>query len=157
MQKLFRFLSFGLLLLVTGILAVFFLWFKPNYPAYAKDFLVLNSVKPASEIFVAKLSLESWEQEESPKIEHYKIRFNQSDPWAFDPKEIIGLGTSNTLVLSLETWGSKYWPCYRSNPLDWIPVSSYDEKLTSLLLGLKQHKGEIYLRLNPEMEVPGRV
>jgi beta-mannanase len=155
-QKLFWFLSFGFLLLLTGVLAVFFLWFKPNYPAYAKDFLVLNSVKPASETFVAKLSLQSWEQEEAPKIEHYKIRFNQSDPWAFDPKEIIGLGTSSTLVLSLETWGSKYWPCYRSNPLDWIPVGSYDEKIALLLLGLKQHKGEIYLRLNPEMEVPGR-
>jgi beta-mannanase len=156
MKKLFRLFVFSSLLGLSCAAAVYFFWFKPNYPAYAKNFLVFNSFKPAPEKLLARLSLESWQKQDLPAVEHYRLRLNQTDDWQFNNEDITSLGSTNSIIITLETWGSKYWPNYRSNPLDWVPAATYDAKLSSLLLALQKHPGTIYLRPNPEMEVPGR-
>lgn len=124
MKKLFRLFVFSSLLGLSCAAAVYFFWFKPNYPAYAKNFLVFNSFTPAPEKLLARLSLESWQKQDLPAVEHYRLRLNQTDDWQFNNEDITSLGSTNSIIITLETWGSKYWPNYRSNPLDWVPAAT---------------------------------
>ena len=147
---------FSLFFGIAFAAAAFFFWYKPNYPIEARHFILLDSFKKAPEKLVAKLSLKDWQKEKHAEVEHYRLRLNHTDNWRFDSSDLPGLMQNKTLIISLETWGSKYWPTNRSNPLDWIPTGAYDDKLSSVLMTMQEHPGEIYLRVNPEMEVPGR-
>lgn len=156
MKLLLRLFLIGILLGVLSATAVFFFYFKPNYPAYAKDFIVFNSFKAEKEKVLAQLSPFNWKRQAQPNYAHFRLKLNQSEDWDFDPQDLAGIDSIETLIITLETWGSKYWPSYRSNPLGWVPVGTYDAKIASLLKGISEFSGEIFLRFNPAMEVPGR-
>ncbi len=156
MKKLLYLFTFSIILGMASAAAAFFFWYKPNYPAEARHFILLDSFEEAPEKFVAKLSLTDWQKTDPRKFKHYRLRLNHSDNWQLKPSALSELQSKETVIISLETWGSKYWPTQRSHPLDWIPTGAYDQQISSLLIALQEHPGDIYLRINPEMEVPGR-
>ncbi|MGB0977953.1 MAG: hypothetical protein ACPGVV_01090 [Croceimicrobium sp.] len=147
------------LLLFLGFLALAggYFWAKQKYPAYAKDFYISNKWFPSEEKVLAQVEIANWANHRyAPKTRHRVLRFNQSDDWEIPAQLFQGIKEGESLILSLECWGSKYWPVYRSQPLQSIKDGAYDLKLQKLAQALAALNYPVYLRFNPQMEVPGR-
>lgn len=148
----------GILLILTVLcIGGLYLWARHKYPNYSKDFYVPNRWLEAEEKVVAKIELSDWQNHQlQPKLQHRKLILNQSEAWPIPTELLEDLPPSKPLMLTLECWGSKYWPIYRSQPLSSLKSGAYDAKLKDLAQKLSEAKFEVYLRFNPQMEVPGR-
>ena len=148
-----------LVLLVLGIsgLSLVFIWARQNYPAYAKDFYISDHWEESEEKVLARIENAQWKNYAlAPKIEHRVFRFNQTDDWNISENLFSDLKADHQLLISVECWGSKYWPVYRSNPLSSVKDGLYDGKIKALAEELAQLNRPVYFRFNPQMEVPGR-
>lgn len=157
MKHSFR--SFLTTIFLVGLfsLIVAFIWGRQRYPNYARKFVVSNSWSESEERALALLPTADWSDYQiQPKLVHRKVQLNQTEDYVVPGSLFEGLETAEGLVLTLECWGSKYWPVYRSNPLGWVKEGIYDDKIAQLTAGLSQLKIPVYLRFNPHMEVPGR-
>lgn len=151
-----RLLSF-LLLTAIVVSLLGYIWARKQYPNYARKFLVFNSWEESSEHCLAQIETAQWgDHQLKPGIVHRRVQLNQSDAYSIPEELWEGLEEASALILTVECWGSKYWPVYRSNPLGWVKEGIYDEKIGALAAGLADLDIPVYLRFNPHMEVPGR-
>lgn len=157
MRRILKGIGIGLLIL-GGLGALSgYLWLKQKYPAYAKDFYIPHGWSESEEEVLASVELSDYQQYQyAPKASHRVLRLNQSGDWEVPTSLVEDLPEGQSLLLSLEFWGSRYWPVYRSAPLIAVAEGVYDQKITALAKILDQENRPIYLRFNPQMEVPGR-
>lgn len=150
-------LIIGLVLLGFLLLASAYIYLRIERPNYSRNFYVTNTWGEGDETILAELSLSDYrETHPTENYQHRYLQLNHSDAWPVPAELLEGLAPEAPLVLTLECWGSKYWPNYRSNPLAFVREGFYDQKLQDLADLLAQEKRTVYLRFNPEMEVPGR-
>lgn len=157
MKRFFRILLSSLIVLASLSLLAAYLWLRQQHPAYTKDFYIAHGWADSEESVLARIDLANYQNHSlNPGISHRRIRLNQSGDWEI-PTEILGhLPHGQSLLLSLECWGSRYWPVYRSAPLGAVSEGVYDSKIQALARILAQEDRVVYLRFNPQMEVPGR-
>jgi beta-mannanase len=140
-------------LFLLGIVS--FLWAKKQYPSLAKDFWVSHSWEISEEAILAKMDIGDYRNHTlRPAIEHRVLNLNQSENWTIPEAFFAGLDPKADLVVSIQCWGSKYWPVYRSAPLAYVSAGAYDAKISELALKLRALNKTVYLRFNPQMEVP---
>ncbi len=87
-------------------------------------------------------------------MRHLKVELQQRDDWEFPTEFSIFPEDGQELLLTLETWGTNQFNTYDSNPLVDIAHGDYDGSIRQLCRQLPRQGKGIYLRLNPDMEVP---
>ncbi len=85
---------------------------------------------------------------------HVRLRLPRNAGWelAPDSKPLLEHGP---VLLTVESWGSRQWNAYNNNPLIDIAEGRYDESIVHLCRQLPRQGIGVFVRLNPDMEVPG--
>lgn len=87
-------------------------------------------------------------------IPHYKINLSASKD--FNLEELGNTAKDKPVLISVETWGGTFVHSYYRSPLVDLLEGRYDQAIEMLCRQLRDREREVYLRFNPEMEVPGR-
>ena len=85
-------------------------------------------------------------QQEATAIEHYVLVLNNIDDWNINLQSLQSIPPNQPLLLTIEIW--------EASILNKIAAGEYDKGLKKLLSKLRETHGNIYLRWQPEMEVP---
>lgn len=147
------------LIFAIGILSSLaaYIWLRIEHPAYAKDFYLSHGWEVSDEQVLARVDIADYKKAVlGPSISHRVLRLNQSGDWQVPNSLLAHLPKGDSLLITLECWGSRYWPVYRSAPLTAVAEGVYDDKIRDLANLLAQESRAVYLRFNPQMEVPGR-
>ena len=86
-------------------------------------------------------------------IGHYKINLSASTD--FDLEILKRVGDDKPVIITIETWGGTFIHSYYRSPLDDLLEGRYDKAVEMLGQQLRGMGREVFLRFNPEMEVPG--
>lgn len=115
-----------------------------------------NAIKVAvSEPVLAIFSFHPGEPSRVIKsLKHYRIALTNTDHWDIKREEIAHLGDSIPLLITVETWSSRIIISGRNNPLDEVVKGKFDHAIKQLCAELIGTRPNVYLRFNPEMEVP---
>lgn len=115
-----------------------------------------NTIKVAgSEPVLALFSFLPRERSRVVKsFKHYKLALTNSDHWGNKQEEIAQLDDSIPLMITVETWGSRIIISRSKNPLDEVVKGKFDHAFRQLCTQLIGTRPNVYLRFNPEMEVP---
>ena len=88
-------------------------------------------------------------------FKHYRVTLTNNDNWDIKREEIAQLNDSIPLMITVETWGSNIIISRRNNnPLNDLVKGKYDHVIKQLCTELIGTRPNVYLRFNPEMEVP---
>ena len=85
---------------------------------------------------------------------HYRLTLTNTDHWDIKREEIAKLDDSIPLMITVETWDSRMIISRWNNPLDEVVKGKYDLVIKQLCTELIGTRPNVYLRFNPEMEVP---
>lgn len=157
MKRFLRILFISLFSLGLLSLSAAYLWLRLEHPAYAKDFYIAHGWEESDERVLAQIDIASYQNHDLlPNFHHRRLHLNQSGDWEIPSDIVDDIPQGESLLLSLECWGSRYWPVFRSAPLGAVSEGVYDKKISALATILAKEDRPIYLRFNPQMEVPGR-
>ena len=126
-----------------------------EYIASLMRFSTPNRLFVANESVVAVFS---FTEEEALQIDtsvmHYKLILTDLKRLGVNP----GLSQSGlkdrSLMISVETWGSDLSFPFKSNPLSRVINGNFDPVIIQLCQRITGNRAKVYLRFNPEMEVP---
>jgi len=156
-MKILKRLLIGLFILGFLGLGAAYAYLHQTNPRIARHFYLANGWLETKEKVLLRVENHDYSQFEMPKqIVHRTLRFNHSREWNVPDDLLDGIEDSGALFLSLECWGSQYWPVKRSRPLQGIINGMYDAKIKGLVKVLRESKVPVYLRFNQHMEVPSR-
>ena len=114
-----------------------------------------NAIKVASEQVLAVFSFHPGEPSGVIKsFKHYRLALTNNDHWDIKREEIAQLDDSIPLMITVETWGSRIIISGSNNPLDEVVKGKFDHAIKQLCTELIGTRPNVYLRFNPEMEVP---
>lgn len=88
-------------------------------------------------------------------FKHYRLKLSQSKGLDFN-KSDIDEWTLDTipLMITVETWGANAITSYKMNPVDDLIKGKYDSTIKELCTNLIRKRSNVYIRFNPEIEVP---
>ena len=78
-------------------------------------------------------------------LQHYRLKINAESDWQLEKNELIEDPSETPVLLTVEIWGY--------GVLKAISEGNYDQKISKLLEPLAPGK-DIFIRFNPEMEIP---
>lgn len=87
-------------------------------------------------------------------ILHYTVKLHNTRKWDKTKEEIGQVPDHLSILLTVETWGNNNFFTYISNPLEEVLAGKYDERFKQLCNELNEKRQNVYVRFNPEMEVP---
>ncbi|THH41170.1 glycosyl hydrolase [Neolewinella litorea] len=96
---------------------------------------------------------ESPEAEIPPRFTHYILDLNYQSGWLEDEALLEALRDERPVMITVQTWSSGS-RAYDNNPLVDVNAGRYDDIFTRFFRLLPEKGEGIYLRFNPEMEVP---
>jgi len=85
---------------------------------------------------------------------HLTLKLNNSKSFRINTDLLKKVPESSDILLTIEFWGNKYLRKYKNDPLLDIINGSLDEKLQRIFDTLLNSDKTIFIRINPEMEVP---
>lgn len=85
---------------------------------------------------------------------HLVITLNNNDDYDLNEQLLREVPINQNILLTLELWGDKHQFLIKNNPIDEIQVGLYDQKLQRIAQTLSEVDRNIFVRINPEMEVP---
>jgi beta-mannanase len=116
------------------------------------NIIEINSSTPVLAVF----SFRSEEQNQILKsFHHYTIKLNKVCHLKLDRSEIAQISDTLPLMITVETLGKYVFPSRRNNPVNDVVKGRYDRVIKELCTQLIGTRPNVYLRFNPEMEVPG--
>lgn len=127
---------------------------------FLKDLLAVrmsNTLeKVDSEPILAKFSFATpGENYAIDEFKHYRLKLAQPNGINFNESEINKWQTDTVpLMITVETWGANAVSSYKSNPMAKLVDGYFDEALKKLCVELIKNKEQVYIRFNPEVEVP---
>ncbi|MDP2891074.1 MAG: hypothetical protein Q8P34_19180, partial [Bacteroidota bacterium] len=112
----------------------------------------INTSTPVLAVF----SFRSEETNQTLKsFHHYKLKLNKVSRLRLDSSAIAHLSDTIPLMITVETLGKYVFPSRGSNPIKDVVKGRYDRVIKQLCTQLIGTRPNVYLRFNPEMEVPG--
>jgi beta-mannanase len=146
-----------ILLTLTGLLIIFL--FAIRYQSYLKR--LLNVPKNNTlEINIAEspLALFSFQTSAQNKILdscfHFTLQLRNTNKLTIKKNKIAQIAEHLPIILTIETWKRGGIPSYDNNVLTEITAGKYDEVIGKLCVDFIGKRPNVYLRLNPDMEVP---
>lgn len=144
MRKIF--LLSGLGIAILGSMYIFYKVAENLYPfAHVKNELLERSHEPVLGIYAPNNNIS---QDQARNIKHYALVLNLNLPWQFNKKLLEKLPSHDPVLLTVETWGR--------NVLTNVAEGQYDAKLKFILSHIPTNTNDLYIRWNPEMEVPAQ-
>ncbi|NNL15027.1 MAG: hypothetical protein HKO81_00115 [Flavobacteriaceae bacterium] len=110
-----------------------------------------------SDPILAEVSLQS--ETPSRKIDsfpHFTLKLYDNEDWNIKKEALSQISEHIPVMITVETWARKKYS-YNKNPLTDVVNGKYDKilrKMCSILIGERLN---VYIRFNPEMEVPVRL
>lgn len=145
------------LLFIIGVIGVLFftLFFNglllPNAKAFlVKNRIIKNELEPVLALFNRTDTLK---QVRKPSIVHYTMQI-AGDRWPISDDFLKGIPDSTALLLTIEFWESKVMPNLFSRIWPKKKPKHFDENLRELCEKILNKRKQVYIRPNPEMEVP---
>ncbi len=133
-----------LLFTIIAALAVVFVLYKKNFfQKNTSSTIIINNEKVAG--FYNRHTAVTID---TTQLQHYTIQWFGTDAG----EQLDKISNAKSILVTLEIWGDK--GLLTKNPLQQILDGKYDEQLKQLCLGLSKKATRVYLRFNPEMEVP---
>lgn len=86
---------------------------------------------------------------------HYTLKLNKVSRLRLDSSEISHISDTIPLMITIETMGKYVFPSRSNNPINDVVKGRYDRVIKQLCTQLIGKRPNVYLRFNPEMEVPG--
>jgi beta-mannanase len=87
-------------------------------------------------------------------IKHRKIILTDLDELSIDHELSQLTAQDGPLMITVETWGSDLLSRYNRNPLSQVIKGDFDPLIIQLCQRLTDYRAKVYLRFNPEMDVP---
>ncbi len=85
---------------------------------------------------------------------HLKLKVNNSHSFRVNKSLWEQIPDSTNILLSVEFWGHKYLRKIKNHPLAKINEGAYDKKLQKIYETLFSGDRNIFVRINPEMDLP---
>ncbi len=85
---------------------------------------------------------------------HVTLKINNTDDLDINKRDIVLLTDTFPLLLTVETWETGKVSPYLSNPHEIIKKGEYDNVIKKMCNQLINERPNVYVRLNPEVEVP---
>jgi beta-mannanase len=85
---------------------------------------------------------------------HYKLKLYDADDWNISKSQILHLSDSIPLMITVETYGESKDSVFLTDPLQDVSKGKYDDVIKKLCSQLIGNRSNVYLRFDPEMEVP---
>jgi beta-mannanase len=148
--------SFKYILIVFGVLLLLS-YLVMNYDSIANVFGLKksNTLKPnISTPVLAEFSFKS--EIPSKKIDlfrHFTIELNRNTEWKIEKEALAQIPETIPIMLTVETWIRRTVFNYYM-PLSDIIEGNYDKILQKMCTELIGNRPNVYIRFNPEMEVP---
>ena len=79
------------------------------------------------------------------KLEHYRLQLKGDSDWEIEKNELDKASANLPVLLTVEIWEKR--------ALNSLSAGAYDQKMEELFKSLA-HQENLYLRFNPEMEIP---
>jgi beta-mannanase len=119
--------------------------------AEAKNTILKNTTEPV----LASFSFHSMENTViTDSMLHYTVKLHNIQKWDQTKEEIEQIPDEMSILLTVEIWGNNNFFTYISNPLEEVLRGNFDEQLKVLCNELIANRQNVYIRFNPEMEVP---
>ena len=152
MKKTFIYLTiFSTLLLLT----IYFVMHK-SLVYRSMNLLNANTIKINS--FEPVLAVFSFQSEVPGRIfesfPHFTVELTESYFWDFNKVQIDQILDTLPILVTVETWGGNTKSSYIYDPLKDFLNGRFDDKIKQLCTNLIGMRPNVYIRLNPEMEVP---
>ena len=116
-----------------------------------KNTILENTSEPVLATF-------SFHSEESNRITdsilHYSVKLYNTNKWDKTKGEIGQVADGIPILITVETWGNNISSSYLSNPLEEVLKGKFDDRIQQMCTELIQNRQNVYVRFNPEMEVP---
>lgn len=87
-------------------------------------------------------------------FKHIILRINTDKTFQVDDSILKNISDAENLLLTIEFRGNKYFTNIKNNPLEQILNGLYDKKIELIGQAIFRRNKNIYVRFNPEMEVP---
>lgn len=145
-----------IVLLVLAAAAVCITFVNTKYPGNSKGFVILNKLqKRNSEPVLAFFSRnDKAELPRAPTFKHYAVTLNNDDRFTLKNDAFFLEDDTTAILLTVEMWGGKYLSKLTSEPLEEIANGKFDAQIKLLCAQLINGRKNIWVRFNPEMEVP---
>lgn len=114
--------------------------------------IVKNSSEPALALFSFQPGISNHMLSSFP---HYTIRLSDINSWEVNREEISKIADSIPILITVETWGKNRKSSFLNNPIKYVLKGKYNYVIERLCTQLIGSRPNVYLRFNPEMEVPG--
>jgi len=111
----------------------------------------LNSTEPVLALFSFKVDFQNKLINSLP---HLKVILTSNGKWEISRELIAGIVDSIPVLITVETWGGNIINPYYRNPLEKLVKGSYDEAIQRFCKELISERPNVFIRFNPEMEVP---
>lgn len=85
---------------------------------------------------------------------HFTLKLNDNDDRDIRSEVLAQITDSIPLMITVETWGGKIVSSYFNNPLDDVVKGKFDNVIKQLCTQTIGTRPNVYLRFDPEMEVP---
>lgn len=85
---------------------------------------------------------------------HYRLRLTKGVNWKKVANEIAQFPDSTPTMITVETWGEGLYDSYRYNPMGGLLKGDFDDAIKALCTQLIGNRDNVYIRFNPEKEVP---
>lgn len=145
------------LLLVFFILIIIaFIDFQFDLGSIVKQNLIKNAItKVEDEKIMGLYTFQNNSIKDYSKTsQHYRLKLHNNREIKI-PDELRQLFNNKIpIFITIETYSDRFYYSYQSNPLNRMVNQEYDMAIKPFLFELKQSSAPIFLRLNPEMEVP---
>ena len=156
MKKTILYISF------VGAAALFIAYGYKN-KRLAKKFIniistieVKNTIlKNTSEPVLATFSFNIEEKNRiTDSILHYSVKLYNTNKWDKKKAEFAQIADGVPILITIETWGANILSSYLNNPLEEVLTGKFDERIQQLCKELIKNRQNVYIRFNPEIEVP---
>ena len=157
MNKKFWYLIGFMVLMTFFVLVIFFLksrYFSNFNPIYKNStFLIESDDKVLKEHFPNNdINL----KEVTSKLvwEHLEINITENTNFENILKNTSKISENKNTLITIKFWGSPFFPNFQGRPLEKIISGEFDSSIIAICNSLKNRGNKIYIRFNPEMEIP---
>lgn len=85
---------------------------------------------------------------------HYTVRLGDAKKWDIESDDLARINDSIPIMITVETWGQNMKVLSRDNLNEKVVKGKFDAVIKQLCTQLIGPRPNVYLRFNPEMEVP---
>jgi len=146
-----------LYLILVGVFLLFISYMAYRYNAFNKIAATFKSNSIEMNLntpVLGQVSISSSASIENfDTFPHFTLKLFDKNNWDIDKKLLANIPETTPVLITVETW-SRSFMSYNSKPLRDVVDGAYDDILKKMCTDFIGDRTNVYLRFNPEMEVP---